>query len=348
MPHNAMKTQKVGPAPRNFLTLLLACGLAGPLGATPDPTKVQGPEACGECHKQEVEAWKLTHHYSTFNEMHRSDDAKAIAEKMGIHRIKSESLCLDCHYTEKQLADGPTVIAGVACESCHGAARDWINVHNDYGKGFKKDTELADHKTMRLSTALTAGMLRPEDIYSVAENCFQCHVIKDEKLVNVGGHNAGTADFDLLAYSQGEVRHNFFDSAGKVNADDSPARKRLLYTVGALLDLEYSLRAVGRATEKANYAITYAHRVKADKARLVLINQAAPTQEVTDILAVADKVSLKLNNSDELNAAADKVKTLAQAFAKAHDGSDLSGVDAMLPKPESYKGTVYQPAAAKG
>lgn len=315
--------------------------------ATPDPTRVQGPEACGECHKQEVEAWKLTHHFSTFNDMHRSDDAKAIAEKMGIRRIKSESLCLDCHYTQKQLADGLQVIAGVACESCHGAARDWINVHNDYGKGFKKDTEPPEHAAMRRSAALKGGMLHPDDAYSVADNCFHCHIITEEKLVNVGGHNAGSADFELVAYSQGEIRHNFFASAGKVNADDSPARSRLLFSVGTLLDLEYSLRAVGRATEKATYAVTYAHRVKAVREKLGRINQCSPTPEITEALAATDKVGLKLNNADELNGAADKVRDLAQAFAKAHDGNDLAGLDPLLPGPESLKGKVYQPPPAK-
>ena len=307
-----------------------------------------GPEACGECHKQEVEAWKLTHHFATFNDMHRTDDAKAIAEKMGIHRIKSESLCLNCHYTEKQLADGPSVIAGVACESCHGAAKDWINVHNDYGKGFTKATEPADHKSARLAAAVKAGMLRPDDIYAVAQNCFQCHIVTDEKLVNVGGHTAGTADFELVAYSQGEVRHNFFASAGKVNAEDTPARLRLLFAEGALLDLDYSLRAVGRATEKATYAINYARRVKAVKAKLAQINQAAPTPEVAAALAATEGVSLKLNNSAELDAAADKVAAQAQAFAKAHDGSDLAALDSLLPKPDSYKGTAYVPPPAKG
>ncbi|HZZ17730.1 MAG TPA: cytochrome c family protein [Opitutaceae bacterium] len=328
-----------------FLLALSGLVLAQPLSASPDPMKVQGPESCGECHKQEVEAWKLTHHFSTFNDMHRTDDAKAIAEKMGIHRIKSESLCLDCHYTSKQTADGPQVIAGVSCESCHAAAHDWINVHNDYGKGFTKATEPADHRTARIAAALKNGMLRPDDIYSVAQNCYKCHVVKDEKLVNVGGHTPGSADFSLLSYSQGEVRHNFMDSAGKMNADDSPARLRMLYAVGTLLDLEYSLRAVARSTEKATYAVTYAHRVKAVKAALAKINDTAPTPEITQVLAATASISLKLNNADELNGAADKVQALAQAFAKAHDGSDLAALDPLLPGPATYKGKTYQPAA---
>jgi len=315
---------------------------------SPDPAKVQGPESCGECHKQEVEAWKLTHHFSTFNDMHRTDEAKAIADKMGIRRIKSESLCLDCHYTSKATSDGPAVIAGVSCEACHGAAHDWINIHNDYGKGFTKATEPADHRAVRLAGALKGGMLRPDDIYSVAQNCYQCHIVKDEKLVNVGGHSAGSATFSLVSYSQGEVRHNFLDSGGKVNAVDTPERTRMLFAVGTLLDLEYSLRAVARSTEKATYAITYGHRVKAIKAQLAKINELAPTSEIGAVLAATDRISLKLNNADELNAAADKVQVLARAFSVAHNGSELAGIDPLLPGPDTYKGTVYQPPTVKG
>lgn len=328
--------------------ILAGVAIAGGALGSPDPAKVQGPESCGECHKQEVEAWKLTHHFSTFNDMHRTDEAKAIAEKMGIRRIKSESLCLDCHYTSKVTADGPAVIAGVSCEACHGAAHDWINIHNDYGKGFTKATEPADHRAARLAGALKGGMLRPDDIYSVAQNCYQCHIVKDEKLVNVGGHSAGSATFSLVSYSQGEVRHNFLDSGGKVNAVDTPERTRMLFAVGTLLDLEYSLRAVARSTVKATYAITYGHRVKAIKAQLAKINELAPTAEIGAVLAATDKIALKLNNADELNAAADKVQGLARAFSVAHNGSDLAGIDSLLPGPDTYKGTVYQPPTAKG
>jgi len=118
--------------------------------------------------------------------------------------------------------------------------------------------------------------------------------------------------------------------------------------MGTLLDLEYSLRAVARSTEKATYAITYARRVKAVKAQLAKINELAPTSEIADVLAATDKISLKLNNADELDAAADKVRALAQAFSAAHTGSDLAAIDPLLPGPDTYKGTVYQPPAPKG
>ncbi len=69
-------------------------------GAGPsDVTRVVGPNACAECHKQEAEAWKATHHFKTFRDMPRNEEAKRIADRMGVKRIKSESLCLNCHFT---------------------------------------------------------------------------------------------------------------------------------------------------------------------------------------------------------------------------------------------------------
>lgn len=325
--------------------VLLAIGLNVTATASPDPAKVQGPLACGECHKQEVETWNATHHFSTFNDMHQSEEAKQIAGKLGIRRIKSESLCLDCHYTQKGEGKNLSVIAGVSCESCHSPARDWLNVHNDYGKDFTKDTEPAEHRAQRQAAAAAAGMLYPRRVDEVARNCFECHIVTDEKLVNVGGHATGSIDFELVAYSQGEVRHNYFASAGKQNATGTPTHLRRLFVVGALLDLEYSVRAVARATEKAAYAIAFAKRAKAVQARLAQIDLLAPTAEVKQALAALDGVSFKLNNGEVLTAAAEKIKVAAQAFASAHDGADLAPLDPLLPAPGAYKGTAFQPAA---
>ena len=61
---------------------LILCFFTSVLGlyaALLDHTKVSGPESCGECHTNEVEAWKKTPHSFTFNEMHRRPEAQAIA-----------------------------------------------------------------------------------------------------------------------------------------------------------------------------------------------------------------------------------------------------------------------------
>jgi hypothetical protein len=328
---------------------LIACCVAALTGFTSavgdqvhqiDATKVVGAQKCGECHKYEVEAWKLTPHFTTFTEMNRHPEAQKIAAAMGIKRIKAESVCLTCHYTVQQTAGIDNVIAGVSCESCHGAARDWIHVHND------KALSEAD----RLSKSEAAGMIRPDNIYSVASNCYQCHLVPNEKLVNVGGHMAGSANFELVTWSQGMVRHNFLTGSGpglreigKQNQVDSPERLRLLFAIGSILDLEYSLRGVAIAQDKATYGITMAQRADRGRKKLAEIQGLAPTDEIGQIVALANGVQLKLNNRAELMAAADQISVLGKKFAASHNGSDLAALDPVIPQPTADKGTPYHP-----
>jgi hypothetical protein len=322
---------------------LLIVGFALPLSAELlDHTKVAGPESCGECHSNEVEAWKKTPHSLTFNEMHRRPEAQAIADKLGIRRVRSESLCLQCHYTPMaDDAGGTTVIAGVSCESCHGEAKEWINVHNDYGTFKTKEAEPAEHRDERLAKSVAAGMLNPRNLYAVASNCFECHLVPQEKLVNVGGHPAGSPDFELVSWLHGEVRHNFLRTGGKENADNTPERKRVMFVVGNILDLEHSLRGTSLATERGNYAVTLARRAASVRARLADIQSKAPTEEVGAIVEIAHGVKLSLNNGAELSAAADKIADLGRKFADAHDGAALAPIDELIPAAADYLGQAH-------
>ena len=304
-----------------------------------DPTKVKGPDACGECHEDSVSAWKLSHHSTTFKNLPRSDEARSIADKMGIKRIKSESDCLGCHFTVAESDGGTKPIAGISCESCHGAGADWIDVHSDFGgKDVKAEDEDPAHKVQRYADAEAAGMIRPSNLYALAENCYSCHTVPNEKLVNTGGHVAGS-NFELVRWTQGEVRHNLWYS--KDNNEASLERRRMLYVVGKLLDLEYALRGVARATEKADYAVSMAKRAKKATAFVKKISELVDAPELNEVLAVAGSVKLKLNNEAALIEAADKMAGISKKFASNYDGSALSGVDELLPTPDKYKGDAY-------
>ncbi len=319
---------------------LLIFGLAS-APAAPDPAKVEGPQACAECHKSEVEAWKTTHHFVTFDQMHRGDKAKEISGKLNIRRIKNEALCQTCHYTSKMVEGKPDVIAGIACESCHGAAQGWIKVHNDYGgSGAKKESESAGHKAQRFAKSVEAGMIRPADTYRVAANCFGCHTVPQEDLVNAG-HPAGS-DFELVAWSQGEVRHNFLADL-KVNAGPSAAHKRMLFVAGRILDVEHSLRAAAKATKDGAFATAMSQRVKAAIQKLQEADKAAGAAELKEILAAAAAAEVKVNNGAALTAAADKVGVLGKAFTQANDGTKLAALDALLPGADKLKGKAFQP-----
>ncbi len=133
-----------------------------------DPTKIMGADKCGECHKPSVEAWRGTRHFKTFQQIHRTKEAKAIAKKMGIKSIKSrKSACAGCHFTFVAAKRRP--ISGITCESCHGAAKEWINIHNDYGgKKVKRETETAEHRRQRIARSAAAGMITPVRSYETA------------------------------------------------------------------------------------------------------------------------------------------------------------------------------------
>lgn len=317
--------------------------LALPAAASPD--KVMGPASCAECHPQEIEIWKATVHFKSLYQSHRTPEAAKIVAALGLAPMKTEPLCLECHYLAKETDGLKEIAAGIACESCHGAARGWIEVHADYGPGFKKETEPAAHRVERRAAAIAQGMVSPDDLYGLGRNCYSCHVLQDEKLANVGGHTTGTAGFNLVAWTQGEVRHNVLRTAGKANPEASPEVRRRLLAIGWILEAEYSLRATARATEKAAYGVTYARRADAARKMLEKIQALAPTPELAAILGVVRPLALKLNNGAELNAAAEKLAPLGRAFADRVTDAQLAGLDSLLPGPDTYQGTPFQVAA---
>lgn len=306
-----------------------------------EPTHVKGPEACGECHKQTVKAWKETHHSSSFKNMPRSEDARTIADKLGIKRIKSDSDCLTCHFTMAMEDTKPRPISGISCESCHGAAADWIDVHSDFGgKDVKAENETPEHKVKRYVDSEAAGMIGPSNLYDLAANCYSCHTVPNEKLVNAGGHVAGSK-FELVRWSQGEIRHNVWYT--EENTEASLERRRTLYIIGKMLDYEYALRGVAKATENADYAKAMAMRAQRALAFLKKIDETVDNEQLSAIIEAGLTAVLKLNNETALLETASIVADHARDFAESNDGSDLVGVDAMLPTPDKYKGDIFIP-----
>jgi Cytochrome c554 and c-prime len=320
-------------------------GFAAKGGVATDSAKIVGPNACPECHKQEVEAWKGTHHFRTFREMPRNTEASEIAEKMGVRRIKSESLCLNCHFTVQQKNNKEEPISGISCESCHGAGQDWIKVHSGFS-GKKEQTETKAEEEARWKLADSKGMIRPRSLYQLAKNCYGCHVVPQEDLVNIGGHRAGS-DFELVSWSQGEVLHNTWYSKGKDNVPANAARKRMLYLVGLGVELETALRAVGKATVRKPYAFEMAARADRARKQLAAAAKAAPNvPEIAKMVEFAYSAGLKLNNERSLTAAADGVSTLLANITEKYDGSTMAGLDGLIPGPDKFKGTARKASAA--
>ena len=328
----------------NLFGLLIFCGFATYGSAASDPAKTVGPNACAECHKQEVEAWKGTHHFKTFREMPRNSTAKEIADRMGVRRIKSESLCLNCHFTVQQKDNKAEPVSGISCESCHSAGQDWIKVHSGFS-GKKADTETKAEKEARWKLADSKGMIRPSSLYQLAKNCYGCHVVPQEELVNKGGHRAGSA-FELVSWLQGEVRHNTWHSKGKDNVPASAARKRMLFLVGLGVELETALRAVGKATVRKPYAFVMAKRADRSRKQLAAAAKAAPNvPEIAKMIEFGNSAGLKLNNESSLTSAADGISKLLVGITEKYDGSTMAGLDSLIPGPDKFKGTARKASA---
>ncbi len=318
----------LGPAVAGLLAI-------GPVAAaeTPaarDPAKIVTAEACGECHLEEFEVWKTTPHALGFKSLHRSADAEEIARKMGHRLIKRDSPCLECHYTTALDGERERAVSGVSCESCHGAGRDWIEVHNDYGPDATFATETDAHREQRIAASRAAGMLRPTDLYEVAANCFGCHTVPNEELVNVGGHTTGSIGFELVEWSQGEIRHNFVAAqrgGSKENVERSDERKRLMYVVGRSLELEYALRGLAKATEDGAYAKSMIRKVRnavAEVGDIAAVTTLAPVNTMT---AAVREARVSQGNAAELLAAADRVSAATRALLREPAGAQVAALD---------------------
>ncbi|MEO1527766.1 MAG: cytochrome c family protein [Planctomycetota bacterium] len=310
------------------------------LAAPADPHLVLSKEACVKCHAPEIKVWQATPHAKTVDLLHRRPEAKQIAQKLGLQSIKHDGRCVACHYTQQSKGPDqtPHVIAGVSCESCHGAAKNWVELHHDYGgPKITRTTESPEHRRQRLTKSIAAGMRNPVNVYAIAQSCLRCHTTADEQLVNAGGHSAGSLDFEFVSWSQGSVRHNFVRTDGKSNTPSSPERLRVMFVAGMIAELEASYRATAIATKKDTFGVTVAKRAARSIKRLKSVSTKVEEPLLDEILTVASGVKLKLNNRAELEAAADEIAKLGYQFAARNSGESLRSLDAFIPKADRWK-----------
>ena len=296
-----------------------------------DPAKIKGAEVCGECHAKEFDTWNQSVHQTQFATLHQSDKAQSILANMGFRLSKRESMCLTCHYTATIRREQARTVSGVSCESCHGAGRDWMDTHNDYG-GADHDTETEAHKVERVRESVDGGMLRPSgDVYSVATNCFECHTVPNQELINVGGHPSGSK-IELVSWAD-SIRHNFL--AAQWSTDDSNRlqsveRKRVFFMIGAILDYEYSLRGLAMATERSPYSKAMERRVKVAFRELRKISDAVSLPDLMDIVRIGGEARLVPGNGPALTASAEEISSHAKAISGAVDQMDLSSLEALM------------------
>ena len=151
----------------------------------------------------------------------------------------------------------------------------------------------------------------------------------------MGGHPAGSA-FELVSWSQGEVRHNLFWSNGETNEEASLERKRVLYAIGQATDLEFSLRALTKSTESGAYRDAMGQRIRQAIDQLETINQHIGSAPIANMLTAASSIDAAAPDAPALEAAADEVSAAIETFAVSEDGGRLSALDSMLPSKGHY------------
>jgi hypothetical protein len=308
-----------------------------PTGPGFDPAKVIGPVECIECHKHSGGVWEQTPHHESITGVHRSKEGQEIAKAMKIKRITRESLCIDCHGTAQRSGEKTTLSSnGISCESCHGAAADWMKRHGEFS-GKEEGEETTEEIAARWKEAEAAGMLRPSMVIEIARNCVSCHVVPHEDLVNTGGHSSGS-DFELVSWSQGIVRHNNFYSKGKDNKVASIEKRRLFHIIGIMAEMEIVLQAVSTAKGKGNYAIKNAKRFIALRKKLDAVNKVIDNPQIKEAMAAIVNLKMSLKNQDAMAIAAKQITASVVAFAVLSDGSSLEGVDPLLAKETDYRG----------
>lgn len=316
-------------------------------------SKIVGPtkndDNCESCHTLETEAWQNTRHFATFKDRHRSEEAAAILETIGERSMKRADDCRQCHYTSEVKKDSLRASFGVSCESCHGPAQDWLAIHSKRGGDPAADdlkwgtgkSEDPMSREKRLGAAQAAGMINSEMTYSIAKNCFGCHTVPNESMVNNGGHKAGS-DFDLVAWSQGEVRHNFSSSAGApdapTNREASAEQRRRLYVTGLMVDLETSLENISRVeTRGGEFHKAMITRANQARAGMDSVLAAAPIPELKSALA---NIGKSIDEGTTVDAATPLALGKAtKAFLRNLDGSGLAAIDSLIPSEK--KGTPY-------
>lgn len=314
--------------------------------------KIVGPikndDNCESCHALETEAWQNSRHFATFKDRHRSEEAKAILEAMGERSMKRADDCRQCHYTSEAKNDRLRASFGVSCESCHNPAREWLATHSKAGgditgadlKWGTGKNEAADARAARLGSAQKLGMIHSEMTYAIAKNCFGCHTVPNESIVNQGGHVAGS-EFDLVAWSQGEVRHNFSSSAGApdapANREATPEQRRRLYVTGLMVDLETSISNIAGVQERGGvYHKAMVKRANMARTSVEAVQAASPIPELKEALTAVPELTV---DSQVDAALAEKLGNATKSFLKAHDGSGLAGIDSLIPS--ETKGTPY-------
>lgn len=343
------KNQKSSPLRRDralLTALLLLFGLSLSLSAQEQPRgswpaeqellkNVVGPKRCSECHEFAWKTLRQSQHFKGFKELHKQPlTAKIINSLGGEPRVDKRADCAACHSTnvlDRSDADKPGWLAqsGVSCESCHSPARRWVKIHwKGEGEKLKKNQ----------AKAVKRGFVRPQNLSAMVKRCLDCHSIHDEALL-AAGHPGGEG-FEMLSWTQGEVRHNFLheETYGK-NLAASKERRVRLYVGGSLLKLAGLIRGFSSFKERGSKAGKRRGRaIVLEYQRLKALRAKMP--ELKALKTLLAKLNLAKGKASELQKSADEIEKFSQNLMKQYNGAPLPEMDALLP--QKVKGRVME------
>lgn len=154
-----------------FLFVLSVCTNLASTGSAYAAASYIGTEACGTCHKTSAISWEMSVHAKAFEALKPGvKKQEKLNAKLDPDKDYTEDRkCLKCHTTGfeedggfKDMASTPAM-AGVGCESCHGAGSKYKWVH-------------ARNKNFTRAEAKAAGEVFGSEDAAV---CNACHISKD-------------------------------------------------------------------------------------------------------------------------------------------------------------------------
>lgn len=307
----------------------LLSGRAPEEPVSPSAANVVGPRRCAECHEDENRTWLETHHHQSYKTLARTPEARAMTKALGIRRLKREDRCIRCHFTEQWTEDNKSkVIAGVSCESCHGAGKNWLDGHGSYGgEGKTRLNEEPDHRDARLADAFEAGMRGPKHLYELAARCYECHLIVDEEL-QAAGHGVG-AGFELSTAMQGKVRHNFVRGAGQ-NVTASAERLRILYLLGRLLEVQFTFDALSALESESSVAAVVIERACLARDDLIEAAERLPLPAFEELLAILPAEAELTPGHASLQTSVQAAERTARWLTMEGDGAQFVSLDELV------------------
>ena len=304
---------------RNRILALAVFGGALAFGQAVAQPFAEGYRKCEKCHEAEVEVWKGTTHFKSFQSAHtKPEAAKILAAAGGGATMRQNPNCVLCHYTETKSSPTakPQVASGPSCESCHGPSSEFRDVHNDYGAGIDDPAkEKPDHKAKRQADARSKGMIWSFMHYDIAANCNECHGLAHPKLAGDvlakmldAGHSA-EPQFELVRYSQGTVRHRFYPPDYSKNAEMTPAELARFYVIGQAAQL-VSATAAAAKTQHPKYVAL--QKKRADDAKAALQPVASEPEVAAFLKAPSADSGRKLADALKSKDLSSKVKLPAK------------------------------------